>query len=62
MDEQSIYYVSRTDGNRVYSCNKDGTNKRLMSDTPAMSVTCDSGNIYILAKESGENIVLSKSR
>lgn len=62
MDEQSIYYISRTDGNRVYSCNKDGNNKRLISDTPAMSVTCDAGSIYILAKESGENIVLSKSR
>ena len=62
IDEQSIYYVSRIDGNRVYSCNKDGNNKRLISDTPAMSVTCDAGNIYILAKESGENIVLSKSR
>jgi hypothetical protein len=62
IDEQSIYYVSRTDGSRVYSCNKDGNNKRLISDTPAMSVTCDAGNIYILAKESGENIVLSKSR
>ena len=60
IDEQSIYYVSRTDGSRVYSCNKDGNNKRLISDTPAMSVTCDAGNIYILAKESGENIVLSK--
>ena len=62
IDGQSIYYVSRTDGSRVYSCNKDGNNKRLISDTPAMSVTCDAGNIYILAKESGENIVLSKSR
>lgn len=62
IDKQSVYYVSRTDGSRVYSCNKYGNNKRVISDTPAMSVTCDTGNIYILAKESGEKIVLAKSR
>lgn len=61
IDEQSIYYVSRTDSNFVYSCDKDGNNKKLISDMPAMSVTCDTDNIYILAKESGEKIVLKKA-
>ncbi len=62
MDEQSIYYVSRIDGGCVYSCDKDGNNKELISDIPAMSVSCDAGNIYVLAKESGEKVVLPKSR
>ena len=60
MDEQSIYYISRTDGGCLYSCGKDGNNKELISNIPAMAVTCDADNIYILAKESGEKIVLSK--
>ncbi len=61
MDEQSIYYVSRTDGGDLYSCDKDGNNKELISHIPAMSVTCDTGNIYVLSKESGEEIALPKS-
>ncbi len=62
IDEQSIYYVSRTDGGGVYSCDKNGKNQRLISDTPATSVTCDADNIYVLARESGREIVFSKSR
>lgn len=61
MDEQSIYYVSRTDGGCLYSCGKDGKNKELISHMPALSVTCDTGNIYVLSKESGEEIALPKS-
>ncbi len=61
MDEQSIYYVSRTDNGCVYSCARDGSGKKLISNIPAMSVTCDAGNIYVIAKDSGEEIVLSKS-
>ena len=61
MDEQSIYYVSRTDGGGVYSCDKDGNNKKLIGNVPAMSVTCDADNIYVLAGESGKEIVFSKS-
>ena len=62
MDEQSIYYVSRTDGGCLYSCGKDGNHKEMISDIPAMAVTCDAGHIYVLARESGEEIVLPKSR
>ncbi len=62
IDEQSIYYVSRTDGSLVYSCDKDGNNQKLITDTPAMSVTCDTDSIYVLARESGEEIAFSKSR
>ena len=62
IDEQSIYYVSRTDGNLVYSCDKDGNNKELIGDVPAMLVTCDADGIYVLAKEDGEKIVLNKNR
>ena len=62
VDEQSIYYVSRTDGGRLYSCGKDGNHKEMISDIPAMAVTCDAGHIYVLARESGEEIVLPKSR
>ncbi len=62
IDEQSIYYVSRTDGNLVYSCDKDGNNKELIGDMPAMLVTCDADGIYVLAKEDGEKIVLNKNR
>lgn len=62
IDEQSIYYVSRTDSGGVYSCDKDANNKKLISDTPAMSVTCDAGNIYVLVRESGKEIVFSKNR
>jgi len=61
IDGQSIYYISRTDGNCVYSCSKDGNNKKLISATPAISITCDVSNIYITAKESGEKTVLPKS-
>jgi len=61
MDEQSIYYVSRTDGGYLYSCGKDGNNKELISNIPAMSVTCDTDNIYVLSKENGEEIVLPKN-
>ena len=60
MDKQSIYFLSRTDGGCLYSCNKEGNNKKLISNIPAMLVTCDVGNIYVLAKESGEKIVLPK--
>ena len=60
MDEQSIYYVSRTDGGCLYSCGKDGNNKELISNLPAMAVTCDASNIYVLTKESGEKIVFPK--
>ena len=60
VDEQSIYYVSRTDGGRLYSCGKDGNHKEMISDIPAMTVTCDAGHIYLLARESGEEIVLQK--
>lgn len=45
----------------LYSCSKDGNNKELISNIPAMSVTCDAGNSYVLAKESGEEMVLPKS-
>ena len=62
MDEQWIYYISRTDGGRLYSCGKDGSDKELISDMPALSVTCDAGNIYVLAKASGEQMVLPKRR
>lgn len=62
MDEQSVYYSSRTDGDCVYSCDKNGGNKELVYDLPVMSVTCDVGNLYVLGKESGEEIVLSKNR
>ncbi len=34
----------------------------MISDIPAMAVTCDAGHIYVLARESGEEIVLPKSR
>lgn len=61
MDEQSIYYVSRTDGGYLYSCGKDGNNKELISNIPAMSVTYDTDNIYVLSKENGEEIVLPKN-
>ena len=36
-------------------------NKELISNIPAMAVTCDTSNIYVLSKESGEEIVLPKS-
>lgn len=49
------------DGGDLYSCGKDGNNKELISHIPAMSVTCDTGNIYVLSKESGEEIALPKS-
>ncbi len=35
MDEQSIYYVSRSGCLGLYSCGKDGNNKELISDIPA---------------------------
>lgn len=62
IDEQSIYFVSRIDGSAVYSCDKDGNNQKLITGTPALSVTCDTDNIYVLEKESGEEMVFSKSR
>ena len=46
----------------VYSCDKDGNNKELIGDMPAMLVTCDADGIYVLAKEDGEKIVLNKNR
>lgn len=52
IDGQSIYYVSRTDGGRVYACGMDGSDRKLVSDIPAMSVTCDTGNIYVLISTS----------
>ena len=40
MDEQFIYYVSRTDGGCVYACGKDGGGKELISDIPASRLCC----------------------
>ena len=60
IDEQSIYYISRTDGSVVYSCDKEGNHKIVISDIPAMAVTCDTDNIYILEKQSGKRISVSK--
>lgn len=60
IDEQSIYYISRTDGNVVYSCDKEGNHKIVISDIPAMAVTCDTDNIYILEKQSGKRINVPK--
>ena len=60
MDEQFIYYVSRTDQSAVYACDKEGNYKRLISDIPAMAVTCDTEHIYVLEKQSGEKICFPK--
>ena len=46
----------------VAACGKDGNHKEMISDIPAMAVTCDAGHIYVLARESGEEIVFPKSR
>lgn len=60
MDEQFIYYVSRADQSAVYACDKEGNYKRLISDIPAMAVTCDTEHIYVLEKQSGEKICFPK--
>ena len=60
MDEKFIYYVSRTDQSAVYACDKEGNYKRLISDIPAMAVTCDTEHIYVLEKQSGERICFPK--
>lgn len=59
-NEQGVltrYYISRTDGGCLYSCSKEGNNKELISNIPAMLVTCDVSNIYVVTKERGEKIV-----
>ena len=62
MDEQWIYYVSRTDGGCVYACGKDGNGRKRISKTPALSVTCDGDNIYVLDRHSGRETFFPKGR
>ena len=40
---------------------RTGITKKLISHIPAKSVTCDTGNIYVLSKEDGEEVVLQKT-
>lgn len=60
MDEEAIYYVSRTDGSAVYACDKESREKRLVSDNPALTVTCDVDFVYVLEKQSGEVVSFVK--
>lgn len=60
IDEKSIYYISRTDGSIAYSCDKEGNNKRIINDNPAIAVTCDIDNIYISEKQNGKEISIPK--
>ena len=61
IDEQKIYYISRTDGGTVYSCDMDGNHKMVISNIPAISVTCDTDSVYILEKQNGKKFSFPKS-
>lgn len=60
LDEQSIYYISMTDGYRVYQCSLAGKDCKIVADIAALDVSCDETNIYITPKGTGEQTVVEK--
>ena len=60
LDGQSIYYISMTDGYRVFQCSLDGENCKMVADITAIDVSCDEISIYIVLKGTGEQVVIEK--
>lgn len=60
LDGQSIYYISMTDGYRVFQCSLDGENCKMIADITALDVSCDETSIYIIHKGTGEQVVIEK--
>ena len=60
LDGQSIYYISMTDGYRVYQCSLDGERCKMVADIIALDVSCDETSIYIIHKGTGEQVAIEK--
>ena len=60
LDGQSIYYISMTDGYRVYQCSLDGESCKMVADIIALDVSCDETSIYIIHKGTGEQVAIEK--
>jgi len=60
LDGQSIYYISMTDGYRVFQCSLDGENCKMVADITAIDVSCDEASIYIIHKGTGEETIVKK--
>lgn len=60
LDEQSIYYVSITDGYHVYQCSPNGENRHKVSDIAAQDISCDETHIYITPRGGDEQVILLK--
>lgn len=54
LTEQKIYFINRTDDDKIYVCNLDGSNIQKIIDVPAIYFTCDSNIIYFTAKKDGQ--------
>lgn len=60
MDDKSIYYISMTDGYRVYQYALNGTEHKMIYDIPAWMVSCDKTKVYITSREGMEQVVIEK--
>ncbi len=60
LDGQQILYISRTDQYRVYACNPNGTNCRMLSDVPASGISVDEAGVSITSRDTGEVITVAK--
>lgn len=51
LTDQRIYFINRTDDNKIYTCDLDGSNIQKIMDVPAIYLTCDINTIYFTAKK-----------
>lgn len=54
LTEQKIYFINRTDDDKIYVCDLDGSNIQKIIDVPAIYLTFDNNTIYFTAKKDGQ--------
>lgn len=62
LDGDTIYYINRMDSNHVYLSSLDGAHTSMVSDIPAIAVSCQEDTIYLTAKRDGKQIAIPKPR
>lgn len=54
LTEQKIYFINRTDDDKIYVCDLDGSNIQKIIDVPAIHLTFDNNTFYFTAKKDGQ--------